>query len=141
MHDADKPKQQAVGYGVPPVETRFKPGQSGNPLGRPRKDASHRRIVETVLAEKQRLTGRPKGSRIKFTGLELAIMILKQLATAGQQSATKLFTEVQQKSGTQEVVTRDVGYLVVPEVLTKEEWVAKYSPKEAPPPWDPETEG
>lgn len=25
-----------VGYGKPPVETRFKPGQSGNPGGRPK---------------------------------------------------------------------------------------------------------
>lgn len=28
-----------VGYGRPPVRTRFRPGQSGNPGGRPRKAA------------------------------------------------------------------------------------------------------
>lgn len=26
-----------VGYGKPPLHTRFKPGQSGNPRGRPRR--------------------------------------------------------------------------------------------------------
>ena len=28
-----------VGYKKPPLETRFKPGQSGNPSGRPKKNA------------------------------------------------------------------------------------------------------
>ena len=28
--------EYAVGYGRPPVQTRFKPGQSGNPKGRPK---------------------------------------------------------------------------------------------------------
>lgn len=29
-------KDYVVGYGRPPVHTRFKPGQSGNPAGRPK---------------------------------------------------------------------------------------------------------
>jgi hypothetical protein len=32
----DQPRDYAVGYGKPPVETRFQKGQSGNPQGRPR---------------------------------------------------------------------------------------------------------
>jgi len=31
-----EPQEQASGRPLPPVETRFKPGQSGNPGGRPR---------------------------------------------------------------------------------------------------------
>jgi hypothetical protein len=30
-------KPYRVGYGRPPLETRFKPNQSGNPKGRPRR--------------------------------------------------------------------------------------------------------
>jgi hypothetical protein len=37
----------AVGYGKPPVATRFKPGQSGNPKGR----LKHHRNLRTVLEE------------------------------------------------------------------------------------------
>jgi hypothetical protein len=29
-----------VSYGSPPIHTRFKPGQSGNPKGRPKRDSS-----------------------------------------------------------------------------------------------------
>lgn len=39
-----------VGYGKPPVEHRFKPGQSGNPRGRPK---GHRNL-KTDLAEELR---------------------------------------------------------------------------------------
>ena len=33
---ANPPASYEVGYAKPPVETRFKPGQSGNPRGRPK---------------------------------------------------------------------------------------------------------
>jgi hypothetical protein len=41
-----------VGYGRPPLETRFKPNQSGNPKGRPRRPLSFDAVVEKVLEEK-----------------------------------------------------------------------------------------
>jgi hypothetical protein len=45
-------KPYRVGYGRPPLETRFKPNQSGNPKGRPRRPPSWRAVVEKVLEEK-----------------------------------------------------------------------------------------
>lgn len=41
-----------VGYGRPPKETQFKPNQSGNPKGRPRRSPTTRAIVEKVLEER-----------------------------------------------------------------------------------------
>lgn len=38
-----------VGYGRPPKETRFKPGQSGNPKGRKRKPQSVREQMREIL--------------------------------------------------------------------------------------------
>ncbi len=35
----------AIGYGKPPKHSRFKPGQSGNPRGRPRRNRS----IETMI--------------------------------------------------------------------------------------------
>ena len=41
-----------VGYCKPPKGTRFKPGQSGNPKGRPRGARNFRTVVRSTLAEK-----------------------------------------------------------------------------------------
>jgi hypothetical protein len=54
-----------IGYGMPPVETRFRKGQSGNPGGRPGpRRALEKRfqaaLGEALLAEPERLmAGRP----------------------------------------------------------------------------------
>ena len=41
-----------VGYGKPPVESRFKPGQSGNPKGRPRGTKNLKTDLHEELQEK-----------------------------------------------------------------------------------------
>jgi hypothetical protein len=41
-----------VGYGKPPKHTRFKPGQSGHPSGRPRGQRNFRTAVRQALKEK-----------------------------------------------------------------------------------------
>lgn len=38
-----------VGYGRPPAHSRFKPGRSGNPRGRPRKSKDLNRLIQTEL--------------------------------------------------------------------------------------------
>ena len=40
-----------VGYCKPPVHTRFKPGQSGNPTGRPKGSENLKTLFERVLKE------------------------------------------------------------------------------------------
>ncbi len=45
----------AVGYGRPPEHTRFKPGRSGNPKGRPKRHRNLRTIVEAILNERIRI--------------------------------------------------------------------------------------
>jgi Family of unknown function (DUF5681) len=41
----------SVGYGRPPLHSRFKPGQSGNPKGRAKQSRNLRTIVQQVLLE------------------------------------------------------------------------------------------
>ena len=52
-------------------------------------------------------------------------MLVKQMAASGHQQATKLYAAVLEKYGRQQPVNQTVGYLVVPERLTKEEWVCE----------------
>jgi len=44
--------QYQVGYGRPPLHTQFKPGQSGNPRGRPKGARSLAATVRKVLGRK-----------------------------------------------------------------------------------------
>jgi hypothetical protein len=45
----------AIGYGRPPVRTRFKPAHSGNPKGRPKRHRNVRTVVEEALNQKVKL--------------------------------------------------------------------------------------
>jgi Family of unknown function (DUF5681) len=45
-------RKYAVGYGKPPKSTRFKPGQSGNPKGRPPESRSFKEDVEAIMRSK-----------------------------------------------------------------------------------------
>ena len=68
-------KNRRVGYGVPPLETRFRPGQSGNPAGRPKRKTLSERIGD--LLERTELDGRALPDGMCVADL-LALVILKQ---------------------------------------------------------------
>ncbi len=116
-HEPDK-----VGYANPPVETRFKSGQSGNPKGRPRGAKGRKATVIRILMEKRKVdtqgTGRPR----EITVLELTVLLLKQLAATGDQKAFRTLIDLDRRHGSPEP-GKPVGYLVVPEVRDETEWL------------------
>lgn len=78
-----------VGYGRPPKATRFKPGTSGNPKGRPKRDhSSLGEIVHTILSEpvKYRENGRTRTASRR----EVALMMLVRRAIKGDVSAADI---------------------------------------------------
>jgi hypothetical protein len=48
---SDKKRDYEVGYGKPPRQTRFQPGQSGNPRGRPRGSQNLSTLLSQALEE------------------------------------------------------------------------------------------
>lgn len=63
--DDTVPAPAAVGYKRPPVHTRFKPGQSGNPRGRPQGRRNLKHDLEAELSE--RITLRDGDRTIRLT--------------------------------------------------------------------------
>jgi len=48
--ETTEPAQYEVGYGRPPKATRFKPGCSGNPKGRPKGSKAPKTLLEEALS-------------------------------------------------------------------------------------------
>jgi hypothetical protein len=74
-----------VGYGRPPVASRFKPGQSGNGKGRPKALKSAKSVVNAIANSKIAVT--ENGKRKKRTMREIAIFRMFELAVKGDKGA------------------------------------------------------
>src|ERR687895_752633 len=93
----DEPR---VGYANPPKSTRFKPGQSGNPRGRPRGSQSRKTIVERVLLEMHDVV---EGCEPKQrTTLELILLMLRNRSFEGDPKAFKAFQDLDARFGSRE---------------------------------------
>ena len=83
-----EPVAYVVGYGRPPVATRFRPGQSGNPRGSQKGVRHVATILAAVLAE--RVTVKEGRRRRTITKLEAAIKQVVNRAAAGETRVTQL---------------------------------------------------
>ena len=79
-----------VGYRRPPKHTRLKPGQSGNPQGRPKKTNDPDVLVERLLNKKIRVTDKD-GVERTLTFIELYLERLAHHSLNGKPFALKLF--------------------------------------------------
>lgn len=74
-------KSYAVGYGKPPSHSRFKPGQSGNPKGRPKGAKSFNTIIRENLL--RRVGVRTPAGTKKVTHIEALVMKTIESGTKG----------------------------------------------------------
>lgn len=90
-----------VGYARPPVNNRFKPGQSGNPKGRP-KGAKNKlpalheeRLREIVLEEAYRtITVQDSGRPVSIPMAQAVVRSMAVNAAKGQHRAQRLFAQL-----------------------------------------------
>ncbi len=74
-------KKHEVGYKKPPKATRFKPGQSGNPKGRPKGSKNFSAVVKDVLNMPVHVT--EKGKRKSISTQKAALLKLREGALQG----------------------------------------------------------
>lgn len=79
--DGNPDDDYEVGYGKPPKHTRFKPGRSGNPRGRPKKSKNVDALLERELDEV--VTLQEGGQPIRITKREAIIKQFVNLAIKG----------------------------------------------------------
>lgn len=88
MADDDAPDDDyEVGYGKPPKHTRFKPGQSGNPRGRPRKTKELHKLIQAELD--QTIPIQEAGREKRITKREAIIKQLINRAIKGDAKASQ----------------------------------------------------
>lgn len=82
----------AIGYRKPPRHSRFKAGQSGNPLGRPKGTLSFLTVFQKTLRE--RVVINENGRRKTITKLEAAVKQLVNKAASGDMNAFRTLSNL-----------------------------------------------
>jgi hypothetical protein len=96
-HAPGDPGSLAVGYGRPPLHSRFKPGQSGYPKGRSKGSRNMRTIVRQVLNEKMQIR---EGGRVRrVPALEALVRTTLARCFAGDQKAVASLIAIMRQSG------------------------------------------
>ncbi len=113
------PAQEEVGYRKPPMYRRFK--KSGNPKGRPKGAKNRKTIVKKVADEKHVML--ENGKRRRRTTLQIVLLRLRNMAL--EDTNVRAFEEFHRLTKAYQPQEADdhVGYLVVPEPLTNEEFI------------------
>src|SRR5689334_7790480 len=97
-----KPPDHAVGYGRPPVHSRFRKGQSGNPAGR-RKYTDSARGKQFLREEAFRLVTIREGDKtIRIPAIQAALRGLFVNAARGSASALKSALKINEELASQE---------------------------------------
>lgn len=96
--DGVHPDDEPVGYARPPRHSRFRPGQSGNPSGRPKGTRSLKSDLADELAEEVRVS--ENGRTLVLSKQRLAVKAITAKAIKGHvPAAAKLFELLRETQG------------------------------------------
>lgn len=118
-------KKSEIGYKRPPEATRFKPGKSGNPHGRPKKpqvSTSRASLLAAILAEEVDIGGQI------MTKEEVFLRSTVSNAVKGNSNAIRIMDKILADKGKEVQVG---GVLVMPGTMPFDEWSAKAAEQQA----------
>jgi hypothetical protein len=112
-----KPSDYEVGYGRPPVATRFAAGNRANPNGRPKGSRSIGAILQAIM--RQKIAASENGKTRRIPTLEVILRRLANDAMRSDSRALKLLLELNERYGqpieggvrTEELSTEDLEIL------------------------------
>lgn len=119
---AIRPARSTVGYGRPPVHTRFKPGQSGNPLGRRKMTSDVSLALSIALDEHVSITD---GTARKSVSKAKALLIsLVNKALRGDMRALASVVRMGVKTGSIRPAPEPQkgGVLIMPKIFWDLSW-------------------
>lgn len=99
-----------VGYGKPPVHTRFKPGQSGNPRGRPKGQRNLAGEIERAMAMPVPVT--VNGRRRKVSTITALVWRLREKALNGDLKSLQMLFALSQAHQGDAAGTTSLGVLL-----------------------------
>ena len=109
---------ERVGYGRPPRHTRFKPGQSGNPKGRPKGSKSYKATVGAILNEKIKVHT-PQGPK-RITKLEALVHSSLNNALKGDAKAADQVLRMAREAGLVDEVAEAFDQLTMQQLLEED---------------------
>jgi hypothetical protein len=86
IESTDEHSKQRVGYSHPPIATRFRKGQSGNPKGRPKGAKNLKTLLRQALNEK--ITVNENGKRRAITKMQAGVKQLANKVASGDVKTT-----------------------------------------------------
>jgi hypothetical protein len=115
-------KPYPVGYCKTPVHTRFQPGQSGNPKGRPKGRKNPLELVDKVLAMKVNVSDGRSLQRVSI--LEAAFRSMAAKAAKGDLKAVQLMLNLVEQARALEP-QHDLGALATDDLAIIEQYRAQ----------------
>ncbi len=116
----NKVNPSSIGRNSPPAEHQFKPGQSGNPLGRPKGSHNIKTIVQKIARERHKVKG--GGRTQSVTTIDLLLRLLLQMSLKGDVRASKYIENLRDRY---DPSSKKQGLLVVPGEISPEEWIRR----------------
>ena len=129
---ADDSDDYEVGYGKPPISTRWGKGVSGNPRGRPKSARGLRTDLLEELAS--RMDIRMNGQKVSGTKQQLMLRTLTARAASGDVRATRLLVDLVMQVFGPEDHTSGAKRLSAQDQEILDELLARRSPAQAEPP-------